>query len=196
MINKYDYVWFPDDDLWLHQKDLECYLDMCREHQFVISQPSLMKGSFYTWKITLQNCLANYRETDFVEVMAPCFKVDRFDLFATTFEENTSGWGLEWLWWKIAQEHSCGNFVIVDKVSMLHTREVGVANSGGAKKSPYEEESDLLKKYGLKKWSPRDIRLERKNFWLQIEQIFPIKPIKKYCKRHLRDLIYSSKRFL
>ena len=193
LINKYDYVWFPDDDLWMHQKDLECYLELCREQGFVISQPALMKGSFYSWEITLQNRFTEYRETDFVEVMAPCFKVEDFNLFAATFSENTSGWGLEWLWWKIAKEHLRNKFAIVDKVAMLHTREVGVANSGGAKKSPHQELNELLEKYGLVKSAPRNLML-KKNILLLIEQILPIKPIKKYCHRHLRKGIYSSKR--
>lgn len=141
---------FPDDDIWMHPKDLERFFEICAENEFVISQPALMKGSFFSWDITCQNESCIYRTTNFIEIMAPCFKVDTFKFFAPTFAENTSGWGLEWLWWHVANKNSASNFAIIDLVPMLHTREVGTAGSGGAKNSPADEMRELLTKYQLK----------------------------------------------
>lgn len=154
LVDKYDFIWFPDDDIWMHQKDLELFFTICKENDFIISQPSLMKGSFYSWDITCQKEYI-YRNTNFVEVMAPCFKVATFHHFYPSFQENTSGWGLEWLWWKIAENLGINNFAIIDQVAMLHTREVGTAGTGGAKRTPNEEMTELFEKYNLQPTSPQ-----------------------------------------
>lgn len=193
LISKYDYVWFPDDDIWIHKNDLEKYFEICLKNKFTISQPALMKGSFYSWGITCQNENCIFRNTNFVEVMAPCFRVETFHYFASSFAENTSGWGYEWLWWDLAEQYSIANFAIVDLVPMLHTREVGVAGSGGSKKPPAEEMQDLLLKFHLTASLPQVLSENyrryqiKKSFWGKKEQII---------KEEARMPSYSSGRFL
>ena len=80
IFSSYDYIWLPDDDLIMHNSDVEKFFSICRKNDFIISQPSLMKYSFYSWKITLQHKLYSFRETNFVEIMAPCFKASSFSI--------------------------------------------------------------------------------------------------------------------
>lgn len=151
----YDYLWFPDDDLCMCRDDLERFLSICRKEQFVVAQPALLPSSYYSWPITLQRRWCSWRRTNFVEVMAPCFRGEDFALFQPTFSENTSGWGLEYLWWWLAKKQGKNRFAVVDETGMLHTRPVGSAASGGAKKNPRLEEDAVYKKYGFRKEKPR-----------------------------------------
>ena len=156
LIKQYDFIWFPDDDLSISYQDIEVFFSLCREHQWTLSQPSLMRGSYFSWSITLQKRIYQYRITNFVEVMAPCFNVSQFEEFIPSFSASSSGWGLEALWLDIAQksEVKC-TFAIVDQVAMYHTRPVGSMGSGGAKNKPEDEMLKLLKQRNLPKIKPR-----------------------------------------
>lgn len=155
LITDYDFVWCVDDDIWMHYKDVERFLDICRENQFVIAQPSLMRGSFYSWDITLQKLYSKYRLTNFVEIMAPCFNTRFIHEFIGTFSLNSSGFGLEFIWWDIANKKGNPRFAIIDQVSMLHTREVGSAGTGGASGDPLEEMYQTLARLGVKEFEPQ-----------------------------------------
>jgi len=151
----YDYIWFPDDDLCMCRDDLERFLFICRQERFVVAQPALLPSSYYSWSITLQRRWCRWRRTNFVEVMAPCFRGEDFSLFQQTFSENTSGWGLEYLWWWLAKKHGRDRFAVVDETGMFHTRPVGSAATGGAKRKPRLEEDEIYEKHGFRKEKPK-----------------------------------------
>lgn len=157
-IAKYEYVWFPDDDLFADYKTINNFFHICNLLDLTIAQPALTEYSFYSWKITLRDIKLAARITDFVEIMAPCFKVKTFDHFAPTFSENSSGWGIEWLWKKIAIENQIFKFGVVDMAPVFHTREVGSMGHGGGTSAPQQEISDLLQKYSLQMTKPKTLR--------------------------------------
>lgn len=196
LIERYDFVWFVDDDLWMHHKDVEKFFEICRKQQFVISQPSLMKGSFYSWEITLQRKYSQFRQVDFVEIMAPCFRVKDFHLFRETFKDAMSGYGLEWLWAEIGRKQKRDYFAIVDEVSMLHTREVGGAGSGGATSNPEKEMKFLLKKYNIQATKPQVIKTVC-SFPYFLTQLFSFSLARKFVRKTFPELgvKYKSPRF-
>lgn len=166
----YDYIWLPDDDLAMSQGDLERFFQICRQHQFIVSQPSLMRGSFYSLPITLQRRANAYRLTNYVEVMAPCFQAKVFDAFLPTFSESNSGWGLEYIWWDIAKSIAKAPFAVVDEVAMYHTRPVSSAGSGGAKTAPKEEEIALLARHHLTKHPHKNLKICRRWYGFLFEK--------------------------
>lgn len=87
--------------------------------------------------------------------MAPCFKVKYFDKFKNTFSENSSGFGLEWVWKKIASENNILRFGVVDATPIYHTRKVGSAGHGGSHASPILEMKILLEKYNIQATRPK-----------------------------------------
>lgn len=196
LIEQYDFIWFVDDDLWMHHKDVEKFFEICRDKQFVLSQPSLMKGSFYSWEITLQHKFSQYREVDFVEIMAPCFRVSDFHLFWPTFKETNSGYGLEWLWAEIARKNKKDFFAIVDEVAMLHTREVGSAGFGGTAVNPADEMRTLFKKYNIENSKPQILK-KVCSFSYFITVLFAHWKLKKLFKRKYPQFFikYKSNRF-
>jgi hypothetical protein len=157
-ILNYKYVWFPDDDLLSDFSTINKFFNLCSLLDLTIAQPALTEYSYYYWEITLRKPNLAARITDFVEIMAPCFKVASFEKFKSTFSENTSGHGLEWLWKKIAIENDIFKFGIVDAAPVFHTRKVGSAGHGGSLGPPQKEMSDLLTKYKIQATQPVNLR--------------------------------------
>ena len=153
--SSYDYVWLPDDDILTTSENIDQFFSICRELDFTIAQPALTRYSYSSWKITLKRPNSLARITNFVEVMAPCFKIDHFKLFSDTFNINTSGWGYEWLWHKIAEQHSVNRRAIIDRTPVFHTRPVGSAGHGGSKSAPISEKTRLLEEFQLTPHKPR-----------------------------------------
>lgn len=167
----YEFIWLPDDDIATNVNDINYFFKLAEQQQFMLCQPALTWDSYFSWPITLQNKSFQWRFVNFVEVMIPCFSINAFKKILPTFNENKSGWGLEFLWMRIlAEENKSDNKVaVVDAVAMHHTRPVGSAGSGtGVSKfskknkltkffnnsaqvlSPLEELRLLMKKYDLK----------------------------------------------
>lgn len=158
LISRYDYVWFPDDDLFCNSAIINRFFEICALLDLTLAQPALTEYSYYSWEITRQKPELAARLTDFVEIMAPCFKVNLFENFKNTFSENSSGFGLEWLWRKLAIEKNILKFGIIDSTPIFHTRRAGSAGHGGSAYPPQEEMAALLEKYGIKASTPQTIR--------------------------------------
>lgn len=153
-INAYKYIWLPDDDLLTDTKTINRFFAYCSKLNLTLAQPALTPYSYYSWEITLQNPQTLCRLTDFVEIMAPCFKVETLHEFETSFTANSSGWGLEWVWRDIATAAGLLQFGIVDQTPVHHTRKVGSAGHGGSQ-APASEMKKLLKESGLVMSTPR-----------------------------------------
>lgn len=155
--DRYRYVWFPDDDLDVDCETINRFFRLVDEKGFGLAQPALLRKSYFSHTITLQGWLCDYRLTNFVEIMAPCFSVDVLRALQWTFTENTSGWGLEWLWMHYAERNGVA-MAIVDSTPVFHTRPVGSAGSGGALESPRAEWRRLMEKYQMDKKPMRNVR--------------------------------------
>lgn len=144
---QYSRIWFPDDDLLLDTLTINRFFNLSEKYDLALSQPALTWNSFYSHKLTLWHPLSEFRYTNFVEVMAPCFRSDFLEVVGESFGESSSGWGLEYLW---AAELENRGFKqgIIDSTSMFHTRPVGSAGHGGAN-DPMNEMARLLEKYQL-----------------------------------------------
>ena len=150
---KYKYVWLPDDDLLTTCEDINLFFDLQKKTTCSLSQPSLSKGSFIGWTITMQHHFLVYRNTNFVEVMAPAFEVSFLRKMLPTFDYNASGWGLDFLWSIFAgiHSHSCHIF---DRIGVQHTRPVGSAGHGAAGYAPREEWAELVGRMNKLNGSP------------------------------------------
>lgn len=156
---EYDAIWIPDDDIDTDVQTLNRFFELFHENNFDLAQPSLDHRSYFSWALLLQNSNFKYRKTNFVEVMIPCFSKEAFKKVYSTFSENKSGWGLDFLWPQILGEQA--NIAVIDEVAVFHTRPVGSAGSGMGKKiiskksffsknktlSPMDELKILAKKY-------------------------------------------------
>jgi hypothetical protein len=70
IIDKYDYVFVPDDDLSLHGEDIRRLFEITKEYDLWISQPSII--GYFSIPLTISAPYNILRFTNFVEIMCPC----------------------------------------------------------------------------------------------------------------------------
>ena len=152
LIRRYDYIWFPDEDLACTCRDINRFFDRCRERKLVLAQPALTPDSYFAHAITIHSPYFQIRYTTFVEIMAPCLNSETLWKLLPTFKENHSGYALDYLWpTQLGKDAS--RIAIVDDVLIRHTRPIGggqyyqVLQSIG--RNAYAESAELLKKHGI-----------------------------------------------
>ncbi|MRH89383.1 DUF707 domain-containing protein [Nocardia sp. SYP-A9097] len=131
VIDRYDYVWLPDDDLATDTAAINELFDRTARYRLSLAQPALTEDSFFTHEITLVDRRFELRYTNFVEIMAPCFSRDFLTRCLPTFGKSQTGWGLDFHWPRFAPH--TGALAIIDAVTVRHTRPVGGPNLTAAR---------------------------------------------------------------
>ena len=151
LVSNYDFIMLPDDDLLITTLKLNKLFNQLNIDKPALSQPSLSYKSYYSHFITVKFPGLYARETSFVEIMTPIFHIEALTSLLWTFSLNSSGWGLEPLWFKVINSTNFSKckskLIIYDNISLTHTRKVGGQNRGiGIKdKGPDFERNQLLK---------------------------------------------------
>ncbi len=127
MLQDYDYIWLPDDDIACLPKDIEGLFNAMRRYGLAVGQPALSRLSYFSWCITLRNPLTRFRATNFVETMVPCFQRDILIKALPAMAPYVSGWGMDWVWPTMAGLDFWRNGII-DEVAVTHTRPFGGPN--------------------------------------------------------------------
>jgi hypothetical protein len=130
----YERIWLPDDDLACEPAAIEQFFASCHEHDLRLAQPSLSHDSYISHALTAHNPHFVVRHTNFVEVMAPAFTRAMLERIVPTFQENKSGWGLDYLW-QMYIDNPRWQSGIVDAAQIRHTRPVGGPNYEAVKKA-------------------------------------------------------------
>lgn len=131
-IQKYSYVWLPDDDLLCDPSTISRMFSICDELQLELAQPALTRDSYLSHIITMQHTEFQIRFTNFVEVMAPVFSADMLAKIFPTLHGQISGYGLDGLWPRYSH---MGKVAIIDDTPVKHTRPVGGPNYAFSKKA-------------------------------------------------------------
>jgi hypothetical protein len=149
----YDYYWMPDEDVWVEPFMLNTFFKKMDEHSLWIGQPSVLMSndSFPSWKDFIhQDNEIELINTNFIEVMCPCFSKDALIKCLPTFSKSMSGWGLDLVWSKIGDGNKMG---IINSVIVKHTRPVrgGALYKALDKKGihPSQERKRLMREYGI-----------------------------------------------
>ena len=156
-LDRYEYVWLPDDDLAMTKQDMNRFFDLCAKYRLELAQPSLTPDSPMTHPLLINNAATCIRYTNFVEAMAPCFSTKLLRRALDTFSESESGWGIDWLWPNHVQDRD-GGIAVIDDVIIRHTRPLGGPNYDAmraAGKSPRDELLRLQERKGVK-----DVRIK------------------------------------
>lgn len=127
-LEKYNFFWFPDDDLSASAADINLLLSIGKSHDLEIFQPSLSSKSYYSHLITLHHSNFLLRFTNFVEIMSPVVSKRLLIRTLPMMEHTRSGFGLDFLWPRVAEEiqdSSSPTAAVIDAVQILHTRPVG-----------------------------------------------------------------------
>ena len=121
-IQKYRYVWLPDDDLLCVPEQVSRMFSICEDLGLELAQPALTPDSYYTHVATLQHSAFQLRFTNFVEIMAPVLSTELLARVFHTLRGQISGFGLDALWPRLSR---IGKVAIIDDTPVRHTRPVG-----------------------------------------------------------------------
>lgn len=141
-IDKYDYFLFPDDDIEIDSENISKLFLLMHEYNLQIAQPAL-SNSYYSYEHTLRNRFCKLRFTNFVEMMTPCFSREALQKVLFTFNENTSGWGIDFHWSKLI-DFTGKEMAILDEIYCVHTRPIQSYNERNV-----TELREYLQKYKL-----------------------------------------------
>lgn len=124
-IQKYRFVWLPDDDLLCVPEDITRMFSICEDLGLELAQPALTRDSYYTHISTLQHSEFQLRFTNFVEIMAPVLSAEMLARVFPSLRGQISGYGLDGLWPRLSH---LGRVAIIDDTPIRHTRPVGGPN--------------------------------------------------------------------
>ncbi len=152
-INRYEYFFFPDDDIEIERKNINLLFDMMREYALQMTQPVLLPGSFKSWKILKKKRWSGIRYLSTVELMCPTLSKNAIIELLDTFSLNESGWGIDILWGEmIRKKFGSKSIAVFDVIGAKHTKPVGGGELyGKLGKSAFEERDDIFEKYNIKK---------------------------------------------
>jgi hypothetical protein len=145
-IEKYDYVWFPDDDLLSNVKDINNLFEINKEYSLWLSQPSLSGYVAYEIEKKVDNSLLRF--TNFVEIICPLMSIETLKKLVFYFNINESAWGLDYLWPKLLG-YPKDKIAIIDNVTVEHTRPIRGDYNNRFKKEPMQELKEVFQKYNL-----------------------------------------------
>jgi len=138
----YDYYYIPDDDILIDSYNISKLFDYMEKYNLKIAQPALY-DSYYTFSHTIRERHSILRFTNFVELMQPCFSRETLKKVLFTFNENKSGWGIDYHWGKIISSKG-DEMAIIDDVKSVHSRPISSYNFENRR-----ELNEYLKKYKL-----------------------------------------------
>jgi hypothetical protein len=155
LTTRYDFFWFPDDDIRASAADANRLFEIARREGLDLCQPSLSHNSFTSFKVTKHRPGRDVRRTNFVEIMCPLFQANALKTCLPTFDLTHSGWGLDYLWPTLVDSSRVG---VVHAVQVQHTQPVQSKEwrmENGL--TPGEEMAQLLRSFGLSAWRPAEL---------------------------------------
>lgn len=151
---KYDYIWLPDDDIFMETNDVNKLFKFMSDYDLWLSQPSII--GHYGVKITLHQMGSLIRFTNWVEIMCPCFSSKALNICKQSFKENNTGWSIETIWNSLLG-HPKDKIAIIDDVIAIHTRATCKGETYNNPINAMQEAVDVYYKWGLDKEMEKDI---------------------------------------
>ena len=126
LLNRYDYVWLPDDDIKAESENINLMFRCMAENEFELAQPSLSPESFLSHLVVSWNPLFEYRNVNLVEIMAPVLVRDLLCRVLPLFKGAKTGFGIDFVWHRFTSD-PLSRVAVIDRVQVTHTRPVGGA---------------------------------------------------------------------
>ncbi|BCK75405.1 fucolectin tachylectin-4 pentraxin-1 [Acetobacter aceti NRIC 0242] len=121
LLDRYDYIMLPDDDLRMKSADISRLFDIAVEHDLTMAQPAMTHDSYVSHEIVLRVPGFRLRYSNFLESMSCCIKSSYLRTLLPMFERHFTGWGTD-LIWTMLMEDPAFRAAIVDEVPMVHVR--------------------------------------------------------------------------
>lgn len=153
LIERYDYIWLPDDDIDTDCATIGTLFDIASSEGLAVCQPALTHDSYHSYLHTLHSPSFLLRYTSFVEVMVPCLSRERLLRILPYLERNPSAFGVDWIWTRLDVDNRY-RAAIVDAIAVRHTRPVGIflhERIRGRGEDPAAREREILAEFGIAK---------------------------------------------
>ena len=122
-LSAYRYVLLADDDLAVTGGSISAFFEDVDRLGLAVAHPAQDWSGYWSHRIMLRNPLAEWRETNFVEIMCPCldtgFIARRLNDLPITF----STWGTDHALCHLARQDG-GKVGIIDTTVIRHTRPI------------------------------------------------------------------------
>jgi hypothetical protein len=161
LINAYDTIWLPDDDILTDTKTINRMFNLFAEKHLKIAQPALDRESHVNVPLTRKMPFSILRYTRCLEIMVPIFSIDAFNLCKWTLIESKAAWGIDWLWIQLVNgnQKDTDKVAILDATPVTHTRKQDLTKGfyNTLETQPFDEMKEMLRKHGLEE-EPRKVR--------------------------------------
>jgi Protein of unknown function (DUF707) len=151
LLDRYEYVFFPDDDLVFETSDVARIFELCRVYDLYIAQPALDASSHFSHPILLKCPAFQLRYINFIEPMAPCIKASYLRDLLPYIAKHFTGWGIDHIWALLMADPPF-RAAVLDEVRVVHTRpfETGAlyASFREMKTDPRTELKEIMELHG------------------------------------------------
>ncbi len=130
LLNAYDYIWIPDDDIEMPQDGPANLLAEADFHGLDLCQPALTADSHFSHLVTVRNRFTRLRYTNFVELMAPMMRPAILAQALPLMEGRWAAKGLDYIWQGFVEADSDRRVAIIDSVPAGHHRTHGIHLQG------------------------------------------------------------------
>ena len=150
----YEGYLFLDGDLEFNASQLSAFLAFVNAANLDLAQPSVTRDSYCYWKMAYHQQGFVFRETSFVEVMAPYMSRFALSKLLPTFEKSISTYGLDLVWPSLVGNKAIG---VVDAFQVRHRDRVDHASGSfyrylkSIDVDLEEDERLMLAEYGVKR---------------------------------------------
>ena len=163
--NAYEGYLFLDGDLEFDASRLDDFLSLVHAVGLNLAQPSVTRDSYCYWKMAYHQPGFVFRDTSFVEVMAPYLSRMALMKALPTFTKSISTYGLDLVWPSLVGNNAIG---VVDAFQVRHRDRVDHASGSFYRYLKSidvdldEEERLILAEYGV---TPERAHSRRGYFW-------------------------------
>jgi hypothetical protein len=119
LFDHYDAILIPDDDMFFDATGINKFFSIFHQYNLMVAQPAIM--GWQSLLKTAPNFETILRYVRCVEIMTPCFSKEAFNICKSTFKENKTNWGIDWLWYNLLGEPK-DKMAVIDDVVAVHTR--------------------------------------------------------------------------
>ncbi len=150
LLDRYDYVMFPDDDLLFGSGMISKIFDISAMANLDIAQPALLPESYFSYPIVLQCPRFRLRYTNYVEPMCPVIRTSYLKMLLPLLASWRTGWGQDDIWTLLMPEPAY-RAAVIDAAPILHTRPLytGDIYRAFAKRGwdPHADLAEIRRKY-------------------------------------------------
>ena len=116
---QYEAVWVVDDDIQMQTAEIDRMFEIFSRNRLQIAQPAYAQGSYSSWELCFVDEFYHLRFSNFCEIGVVVFSADALKRCLPVMKDVKTGFGAEYLFYKLIGEPEKG-MAIIDDVVCYH----------------------------------------------------------------------------